>query len=113
LFIEVAYYFLTNVLVNNARSQKARKIGIFMKSLKIGLMHSLNKLVLETYIDMALATFLMIYSFLRRSHGKYLFSSFFKTPTDIICSVLTLLFLFVVLVAPLHIFMLTKKHIKA
>jgi hypothetical protein len=60
-------------LVKYAHTERARKIGIKMKSKKIGLWHALHKLTLETYIDTALATFLMMYAFTRLSNGKLAF----------------------------------------
>ena len=41
---------------NNPRFRKA---GIFLKSMRRSVPAALNKLVLETYIDMAMATFLL------------------------------------------------------
>jgi hypothetical protein len=69
------------------------------------------KLMLETYFDLAIGTFINIQAFIE-CQSLQEFSQFFRTPTDFSCSAITILTLVAIVVLPIWIFRLISKNRK-
>lgn len=89
VFNKICTYFPTN--------RRFRNLGVFLRTQEFNLPAALTKLVLETYIDMVLASFLMIFSFLEDYRGEFLFSLHFSTFADGLNSTIGMIYIFVVL----------------
>jgi hypothetical protein len=112
----LALYFVRKFLhklgVKYAKYPIFRRLGMMItppntEELKMAFL----KLMLETYFDLAIGTFINIQAFIE-CQGLREFSQFFRTFTDFSCSAITIVMLVAIVTLPIWIFRLISKNRK-
>ena len=95
-------WFINKICTCNAKSSTARNIGIYVYQSSFWDQFTMSafKLFLESYFDLTICTFINITAFIRAKNIKD-FREFFETRDDIICSTISILYVFLVLYFPI------------
>lgn len=83
-----------------AHNKRVRQINIYFMTHRSNLLSSCNKLQMETYFDITIASLLMLNGMISVVEGQMQLPFFFTTFSDFVCSVMTLMFVFAALFMP-------------
>lgn len=97
-----ALFFINLLARFFSKYQFFRNIGLwaYRRSYLLMFKYGFLKLLLESYFDLCICAILQIYEFIQKDRGEYKFMSFFGTRDDIICSVLTFIYMVLLLFIP-------------
>lgn len=103
LFVSVFFTFLLNSFARLcAKRHYARKIGMwaYEENYIVTFNQSTVKLFMESYFDLVICTTINLIALLQTKNIKE-FKTFFETPSDAICSTLSIIYSFLFIIYPL------------
>jgi hypothetical protein len=96
---------LLKICVRLSRYSLFRKVGMMIGHSDYSqIKEATLRLLMESYFDLSICTFINLIAFYECQSFEE-FSTFFSTPTDAICSIITMVMFVVILVFPAWIFM--------